>query len=183
MNSDRVDEISALRAQKKLDREAEVEAREAKEAEEAKSHAASMARKAKKMATIYDKVKDYFVGLASDHAICSAFGTTFTFGTNLFIGIEPNVSVSCITIQPYAGPPPTPEGDRQESAMQIRLKTNNRQKAITVQQAIINSLHGNQLSGNGYITANNSSPTIIGILEGGEWIISVSNYLIKHVKI
>ena len=52
MNSDRVDEIAALRAQKKLDREAEVEAREAKEAEEAKSHAANMARIAKKMARI-----------------------------------------------------------------------------------------------------------------------------------
>jgi hypothetical protein len=52
MNSDRVDEIAALRAQKKLDREAEVEAREANEAEEAKSHAANMERIAKKMASI-----------------------------------------------------------------------------------------------------------------------------------
>jgi hypothetical protein len=52
MNSDRVDEISALRAQKKLDREAEAEAREAKLAEEASSHAANMARIAKKMARI-----------------------------------------------------------------------------------------------------------------------------------
>ena len=42
MNSDRVDEIAALREQKKLDRQAEVEAREAKEAEEAKSHKANM---------------------------------------------------------------------------------------------------------------------------------------------
>ena len=40
MNSDRVDEIAALREQKKLDRQAEIEAREAKEAEEAKSPAA-----------------------------------------------------------------------------------------------------------------------------------------------
>ena len=52
MNSNRVDEIAALRAQKKLDREAEIEAREAKEAEEAKSHAANMERIAKKMAKI-----------------------------------------------------------------------------------------------------------------------------------
>jgi hypothetical protein len=52
MHSDRVEEIAALRAQKKLDREAEVEAREAKEAEEASSHAANMARIAKKMARI-----------------------------------------------------------------------------------------------------------------------------------
>ena len=52
MNSNRVDEIAALRAQKKLDREAEIEAREAKEAEEAKSHAANMERIAKKMARI-----------------------------------------------------------------------------------------------------------------------------------
>ena len=52
MNSDRVDEIAALREQKKLDRQAEIEAREAKEAEEAKSHAANMKRIAKKMAKI-----------------------------------------------------------------------------------------------------------------------------------
>jgi hypothetical protein len=52
MNSDRVDEIAALREQKKLDRQAEIEAREAKEAEEAKSHAANMERIAKKMARI-----------------------------------------------------------------------------------------------------------------------------------
>jgi hypothetical protein len=52
MNSNRVDEIAALRAQKKLDREAEIEARKAKEAEEAKSHAANMERIAKKMARI-----------------------------------------------------------------------------------------------------------------------------------
>jgi len=52
MNSNRVDEIAALRAQKKLDRESEIEAREAKEAEEAKSHAANMERIAKKMARI-----------------------------------------------------------------------------------------------------------------------------------
>ena len=52
MNSNRVDEIAELREQKKLDREAEVEAREAKAAEEAKSHATNMARIAKKMARI-----------------------------------------------------------------------------------------------------------------------------------
>ena len=52
MNSNRVDEVAALREQKKLDRQAEIEAREAKEAEEAKSHAANMKRIAKKMAKI-----------------------------------------------------------------------------------------------------------------------------------
>jgi hypothetical protein len=52
MNSDRVDEIAALRAQKKLDRQAEDEANQAKIEAEATAHEASMARIAKKMARI-----------------------------------------------------------------------------------------------------------------------------------
>jgi hypothetical protein len=52
MNSSRVEEVSALRAQKRLDRESEAKARETKLAEEANSHAENMARIAKKMARI-----------------------------------------------------------------------------------------------------------------------------------
>lgn len=52
MNSDRVEEIAALRAQKKLDRIAEEKANLAKAEAEAKAHEASMARIAKKMARI-----------------------------------------------------------------------------------------------------------------------------------
>jgi hypothetical protein len=52
MNSNRMDEIGALRAQKKLDREAEVKAHEDKIAAEAKAHEVNMARIATKMARI-----------------------------------------------------------------------------------------------------------------------------------
>tara|TARA_R110000751_G_scaffold192923_1_gene298481 strand:+ start:2421 stop:2762 length:342 start_codon:yes stop_codon:yes gene_type:complete len=52
MNSEREDEIIALRKQKKLDRQAESDARKVKEAQELKSHIANMARIAKKVARI-----------------------------------------------------------------------------------------------------------------------------------
>ena len=52
MNSDRSTEIETLRKQKKLDRQAEINARKAKEAQELKSHLANMGRIAKKMADI-----------------------------------------------------------------------------------------------------------------------------------
>ena len=52
MNSDRVDEVAALREQKQKDRAAEDQAREAKMLADEKSHKANMERIAKKMARI-----------------------------------------------------------------------------------------------------------------------------------
>ena len=52
MNSSRVEEVAALRAQKKLDRQAEENAALAKAEAETKAHEASMARIAKKMASL-----------------------------------------------------------------------------------------------------------------------------------
>ena len=52
MNSSRVEEVAALREQKKLDRQAEEEANQAKIEAESKAHEANMARIAKKMAGI-----------------------------------------------------------------------------------------------------------------------------------
>ena len=52
MNSTRVEEVAALRAQKKLDRKAEEDAAFAKAEAEAKAREASIARIVKKMASI-----------------------------------------------------------------------------------------------------------------------------------
>ena len=52
MNSTRVEEVAALRAQKKLDRQVEEDAALAKAEAETKAHEASMARIAKKMASL-----------------------------------------------------------------------------------------------------------------------------------
>ena len=56
MNSTRVEEVAALRAQKKLDRKAEEDAALAKAEAETKAHEANMARIAKKMASFAGEV-------------------------------------------------------------------------------------------------------------------------------
>ena len=135
------------------------------------------------MATIYDKVKDYIESLVAGNEIVDAAGTTFTFGTNLFIGIEPDTSIDTITVTPYGGSAPAVDNQRQNTTIRIRFKTSNKRKALIVTQAIINDLHRNELDGNGLMTANQSSPIIEEILEDGEWIVSISSFNIKHVKV
>lgn len=133
--------------------------------------------------TICNAVASYLEDLTATNAICSALGTTLEFGTNLFIGIEPaDKDVTTVTLIPYGGGPPLPDKYRQEPSIQIRVNSVTRQGALTVQQAIINELHMNQLNGNGQITCNNSAPLLIGSFEGGQHTISVSNFNVKHVR-
>jgi len=56
MNSSKVEEVAALRAQKKLDRQAEEDAALAKDEAETKAHEANMSRIAKKMASLAGEV-------------------------------------------------------------------------------------------------------------------------------
>jgi len=133
--------------------------------------------------TVASPMAAYLDGLTATNTICVALGTTLVRGANLFIGVEP-VATECVVIIPYGGAPPFNDGNRQEAAVQILLKTTSRKKALNVQQSIINFLHNNtKAMDSGKIFANQSTPILFGAREGGESIISVSNYTIKHVKI
>lgn len=109
-------------------------------------------------------------------------GVGFTFGTNLYMGIESELT-NCITIIPYPAGPPIPDGSRQSSGIQIRAKMDSYRKSARVSQSLINMLHNNTSSCTGRISAVQSTPITLGIVEGGEGIITVSNFIITHVKI
>lgn len=132
---------------------------------------------------VYDSLLTYFEDLAATNSICDSFGGCFTPSTNLFLGFEPDTDVDTVTLIPYGGSPPNLDNKRQNSSVQIRLKTNSREKALKVQQAIINELHTYQFPEVGKMTANQSAPILLKSLEGGEWFISVSNFNIKHLKL
>ena len=135
--------------------------------------------------TIAEEFRRYLDGLTATSNICAAAGTTWTEGTNLFVGFEAQAT-HCLVITPYGGGPPTPEGDRQEARVQILYKSPKRKKALNVQQSIINTLHGNTnvcASSHGRVYAIQSTPVMFGVREGGESVVSISNYRIKHTKI
>lgn len=122
------------------------------------------------MATILNNIASHLINLSATHAITNAFGTTLTFGTNLFIGGCEATETNTITLIPYGGSPPNKDGNRQNPSVQIESRTNSRYKGIETQQALINELHMNQLSGQGLIQANQSIPIILGTEKGGRYI-------------
>ena len=132
--------------------------------------------------TVYDKIYDYLASLPMSNQICSELGTTLAH-SNLFIGYEPNTDSDSVTIIPYAGASPEPDGWRQNPSVQIRLKTSSREKALRVQQAVINDFHMRSIDNKIKLFANNSAPTIMPDISGGEWKVTVSNYRIKNIKI
>jgi len=131
---------------------------------------------------VASSLKAYFTSLTATSNIVSEYGSTFTFGTNLFIGFEEDVD-ECLSLIPYGGEPPSKEGDRQNPAIQIELKSASKAKALKTMQSIINALHNNKSVCRGRIQARNSSPIMFGIREAGKSTIVVSNYYIKHVKL
>ena len=138
------------------------------------------------MSNIYcNTVASYLTDLSATNAICQALGTTLKYSTNLFVGFQPSVDRNTITLVPTGGTSPENDKLRQNPSFQIMLKINSREKSLTVSQALINTLHGNMLNGVGHgrISANQSAPFVIGILEGGEWIVSTINFNAKHVRV
>jgi len=131
---------------------------------------------------IINSVASYLCDLSVTHPICDKLDSTLTFGSNLFIGIEPIKTVSTITLIPYSGSPPNMDNQRQTAALQIRLRTNSRYKSLSVQQACIDNLHTNTLNGNGKMYSRDSAPIIIKSEEGDKWIISVTNFTVKYIK-
>jgi len=134
-------------------------------------------------AIIADRLASYLTGLSATSEIPTALGTRLVATTNLFVGFEVYTSVDSITLIPYPGSPPNKDGYRQESSVQIRLKTSTTEKAMKVGQAIVNHLHMRQISGKARIQALNSGPLVLGRIEGEEWCISTVNFSIKHFKV
>lgn len=128
----------------------------------------------------------YLEDLTATNGICDALGTTLTKASNLFVGREPPNVSPCITVLSYGGAPPTPEGDRQYSNVQIRIKANSIQKALETGQQMINVLHANTsvcASCNGRVRAVQSQPIVYLVEEGGEEQIVVTNFEVVHTKI
>ena len=132
--------------------------------------------------TIASSFKTYFESLSATNDIVDSFGDTFTFGTNLFIDIEDETN-ECLSILSYGGEPPNIDGQRQNPAIQIRVKSENRKTTLETSQAVINELHGNKSLCRGRISAVQSNPIVFGVREGGNSTITVSNFNIKHVKL
>lgn len=140
------------------------------------------------MSTILNTIASYLEDLTATNVICSELGTLLSANVNLFMGTEKHTDSYSVTLVPYGGAPPLPDRQRQESSVQILVKAN-REKAITVQQQIINHLSYNDLKGGGRMFCVNSAPLLVyynylglGDFEGGEWSRTVSNFTIKHVK-
>lgn len=130
-----------------------------------------------------DVVASYLQDLTATHEICNALGTVLVEDNNLFVGFRPDTNTDSITLIPYSGSPPEIDGYRQNPSIQVMIKSTNRATALKTGQAFINKLHENTLNGKGKMFAIDSSPMIFGNLEGEEWVISIVNFNLKHVKI
>jgi len=134
---------------------------------------------------IYNEFLKYFSGLPITATICSNLGTTFSASSNLFIGSEPENVGSCLSIHPYGGGPPSPEGSKREAAIQIRLKSKSTEWGLKTQSEIITALHNNTsicASTHGRVSAIQSEPILLGKMEGGEYVVVVSNFAVKYTK-
>jgi len=120
--------------------------------------------------------------LTATNPICVELGDTLTANTNLFMYTETSNDVDAVTILPYGGEPPNIDNYRQSVNFQIRMKSRSSHTLMETQQRIIEYMNMNQLSGNGQVRSLNSAPIQIGVLEGGEYKIAVSNYEVKYLK-
>ena len=132
-----------------------------------------------------DHVASYIENLSATNEICVALGTTLTQGTNLFVAVEPTVDASnVISIFPTGGAPPTSDNIKQEPSFLVQIKSTRRATGLKTCQSIINVLSNNdRVIPKGKIFALQSSPIPLGVREGGEDYIVVSNFNAKHVKI
>lgn len=134
------------------------------------------------MITVSNTIASVLANYTATQSICAELGTTLTFGTNMFINLEPEMDDDSLTIISYGGGSPNNDTHRQNPAIQLRLKTNSNRRAETTQQALINTLHMHKLGGKGLMQAVQSAPIILGRPESGEKIVSVSNYNVKYIK-
>ena len=115
--------------------------------------------------------------------VYSDLNATFVFGDNLYIGnvLGDSDADEALTIVLYLGEPPIT--DRQTAAMQLCFKSTSRQTAICLMQRLINELDNSGLNGAGKMKATSSNPILFPATEGGEKIVSMASFTLKHVKI
>ncbi len=133
-----------------------------------------------------DEFKKYFANLTSTSTIVSSFGTAFVVGSNLYVGEESEKEVNMLTIYPVPGGAPLTDNQRQESEIQLRIKSTSNRIGLRTLQDTINVLHLNDnvcASANGRVFATQSSPMPLGKIEGGRFSIYVANFSIKHIKL
>jgi len=101
-----------------------------------------------------------------------------TFGTDIFIGHEPEAPANVVTIYPTGGRPPSSDRDKEYPAIQVRVKNTGYLAGYTKAETIYSLLHMNTdyLSTiRGRCFATQSSPSMIGRGGNGEFIF-VQNY-------
>ena len=84
--------------------------------------------------SIINKVASYLERLEATSPLCTALGTEFSYGSNLFIIAEPDVdATNLVTVIPYGGlPPNTQDKNKQEGGFQISIKTRSRARGASV---------------------------------------------------
>jgi len=140
--------------------------------------------------TIANNIASYLetLDIFEDFAATLVAASSNSSAINLFIGIEPPRPKDCVSIITYGGKAPLVDGYRQESFVQVRVRSDTRSRAISTCQFFINNLHGLKLENVGRLNCINSAPLILQPItiegrEGGELSVTVSNYEIKHVKV
>lgn len=132
---------------------------------------------------IVDVVASYLESRTATNEICNALGTPLERGVNLFLGFMPDEDYDSVTLIPYSGSPPEQDGYRQNPSIQINVRSTSRATALKTGQALINQLHENDLKGKGKMIAGGSSPMLFKLEEGEEWVIAVTNFDLKHIKV
>ena len=102
-----------------------------------------------------------------------------TFGTDLFIGHEPDAPPDVVTIYPTGGRPPSADRDKEYPTMQVRVRNTSYVTGFTKAETILSLLHKQENvleTMRGRCFATQSSPSLIGRGENGEFIF-VQNYV------
>lgn len=101
-----------------------------------------------------------------------------TFGTDLFIGHEPDAPTNVVTIYPTGGRPPSSDRDKEYPTMQVRVRNTSYVNGFEKATSILSLLHvntSNLATTRGRCYATQSSPSMIGRGDNGEFIF-VQNY-------
>lgn len=114
------------------------------------------------MATLLDEVVSYLVSQGMG-----------TFGTDLFIGFEPDTPKNTVTLYPTGGEPPKAVGGKEFPTMQVRVRNEIYPNGYNKAEAIYGVLH-RQIdfldTFRGRCFAMQSSPMFIGKGTNGEFL-------------
>jgi len=115
--------------------------------------------------------------------VSNDLNASFVAGSNLHIGrvLGDAHSEESLTINLYPGE--SPITNRQTAGLQLIFKSTSPSKARGILQFLINNLDGSSLGGRGSMKAISSAPEMLASMEGGEHVLAVANFRLKHVII